>query len=186
MRYGYARVSRDDQDLGRQIQALRDAGIADDCIHTEHMSGAKAKPEREKLLARVKSGDVIIVQKFDRFGRGFLDLATQIERFVREDIRFISLTDGFDLATSHGRMLARIFAAIAENERETISERTKNALAYIKSQGKVLGKRPQDLSSQVSRFREIEAAGGDPRVEFSELSSHTYYKIRRAARSKAE
>jgi DNA invertase Pin-like site-specific DNA recombinase len=59
---GYARVSTQDQNLTRQLDALKGAGAT--TIYREKVSGARAdRPQLTKLMAALKPGDVVVVTK---------------------------------------------------------------------------------------------------------------------------
>lgn len=146
MKRGYARVSTLDQDLGRQIQALQQAGC--EKIYSDKVSGKKVKrPQLDALLDDLQAGDVVVIQKLDRLGRSLSHLIELVKTFDAKGVDFISLTDNFNTTTSQGRLIFNIMGSIAEFERDLISERTKNGLAYVKSQGRVLG-RPDKTKDQ--------------------------------------
>ena len=66
--FGYARVSTTDQNLDRQIDALKKYGV--DFIYNEKITGTKRdRPELMKLLERVTSGDTVVVESLSRLGR---------------------------------------------------------------------------------------------------------------------
>ena len=73
--YGYARVSTEDQELGLQISALRDAGVPEANIVQEKASGkfGTDRPLYDALLRRLGDGDRLVVWKVDRLGRSTLD-----------------------------------------------------------------------------------------------------------------
>lgn len=72
---GYARVSTADQDVQMQVAALRRAGVLDDNMHFETVSGVKKKrPKRDLALMDARTGDVFVVYKLDRLGRSFREL----------------------------------------------------------------------------------------------------------------
>lgn len=141
MKIGYARVSTNDQDLGRQVAALKKAGCK--TIYQEHISGImRVRPELDKLKSQLRAGDVVVIQKLDRLGRSLPHLIELIEYFKNVNVGFVSLSDNFDTTTSQGKLLFNIIGAIAEFERDLISERTKDGLRHAKSKGIKLGKRP--------------------------------------------
>ena len=77
---GYARVSTDDQDLSRQIDALTKHGISRSNIFVDKLSGAKAKrPGLSKCLDALQAGDVLVVWRLDRLGRSMQHLITVVE-----------------------------------------------------------------------------------------------------------
>lgn len=92
--------------------------------------------------------DVLVVGKLDRLARSSLDFARLIEQSQAEGWCIAVLDVGVDTSTAHGRMFATVLMALAEWEREQISERTKAALAEAKLQGKRVG-RPSALPVEV-------------------------------------
>ena len=141
MKIGYARVSTEEQELGGQILALKNAGC--EVIYSDKISGTLSKrPELNRMIEALKPGDIVHVQKLDRLGRSLQHLISLVNLFKDKDVGFISLGDNFDTTTSNGRLLFNIIGSIAEFERDLISERTKNGLAYVKkTKNKVLGRK---------------------------------------------
>src|SRR6267154_5564356 len=153
MKIGYARVSREDQNLARQVEALEVEGCAK--IYSEKIGGGiKQRPELEKMLEELKPGDCVVVQKLDRLGRGFLHLNQLIEGFDKDGISFKSLGDNFDTSTPMGRAMLRIMTVIAELEKDMIRERTKDALASAKRNGIILGPPRKEYAKEVEMFKE--------------------------------
>lgn len=75
--YGYARVSRADQDTAAQVAALIAAGVGTAEVVSETVSGAVPATRRPLLafvLERLEAGDVLAVAKLDRLGRDAADL----------------------------------------------------------------------------------------------------------------
>lgn len=140
---GYARVSREDQDLKMQIDALKKAGCTR--IFQEKRSGAKKeRPQFQRALESLESGDTFVVWKLDRIGRSLKQMLALVEEFEGKEIQLESLTDGIHTQTAAGRFFFHIMAALAEMERELIRERTQAGLAAARSRGKKGGRRPKD------------------------------------------
>lgn len=137
---GYARVSTNDQDLSMQISALRRAGVLEDNIWSEYVSGVKAKrPQRDMALLDARKGDVFVVYKLDRLGRSFRELLEMTDNMQDRGIGFRSLTEGFDTTKPAGKLLFHMLGALAEFERGLIAERTRDGMAEAKAQGRMLG-----------------------------------------------
>lgn len=144
---GYARVSTEEQKLDLQIQALEKAGC--DLIDKDHgQSGAHLiRSGLEAALQRLKTGDTLVVWRLDRLGRSLSGLVGIMEELGRRGIQFRSITENIDTATSGGKLMFHMMAALAEFERSIISERTKAGMAAAKSRGKRLG-RPKALTEE--------------------------------------
>ena len=146
MKIGYARVSTKDQFLDLQIKALKKEGCKQ--IYSEHISGAKI--ERTKLndmISQLREGDVVVVWKLDRLGRSLRDLITLIFKFQELGVGFKSLQDDVDTTTPTGKLTFHLFAALAEFEKDIISQRTKVGLEAARLRGRK-GGRPKGLSKQ--------------------------------------
>ena len=144
MKIGYARVSTQDQRLELQTDALAQCGCQQ--IYKERKSGkTRERPELEKMVSQLRSGDTVVVWKLDRLGRSLRDLIDLVAEFRERGVEFVSLQDGINTATPTGRFTFNVFASLAEFERELIRERTNAGLASAKARGK-RGGRPAGLS----------------------------------------
>jgi DNA invertase Pin-like site-specific DNA recombinase len=141
MKIGYARVSTDDQDMLMQIEALKSAGVKEENIYKEQVSGMKKeRPELKRMIEYAREGDEIIVFKLDRISRSLKHLEELVEGFEKRGIEFISIQEKIDTTSAMGKFFFRMMGAIAELERDIISERTKEQLAAKKKHGIKLGR----------------------------------------------
>lgn len=146
MKFGYARVSKNEQSLDVQIQKLKAAGCEE--IFQEKVSGAKEnRPQLKELMGKLRHGDTLCVVRLDRLGRRMLKLVELINEFKQKGIEFISLENNLDTSTHMGMLLFNICAAFAEMERELIRERVKAGLDSAKQQGRK-GGRPKALTAE--------------------------------------
>jgi len=150
---GYARVSTKDQSTAQQVEALRRYGVADDDIFIETVSGvSKRRPRLEEAIAKCDEGDTLVVWKFDRFGRSILDLLNRMQHLQDNGIGFVSLTDSIDTTTPAGRFMTNMLAAVANFERDMISERTRAGIQHkIRTEGYRPGPAPK-LSGKALTF----------------------------------
>ncbi len=96
----------------------------------ESVPGAsKRRPERDRLLADTRRGDVVLVTSLDRLGRSTRDLLGVFEAIEEAGATFVSLRESIDTSTASGRLLRTILAAVAEFEREIGRERTSAGIA---------------------------------------------------------
>ncbi len=139
MIFGYARVSKQDQELQRQLDALENYGC--DEIFTEKMTGTKAnRPELERLRDKLRAGDVVVVESWSRLGRSLKDLIALTEYFGANDIKLISFKENFDTSTPQGRLMMTLFQAFAEFERDLIVQRTREGLESARARGRKGGR----------------------------------------------
>ncbi len=144
MKFGYARVSKNEQSLDIQIQKLTQVGC--DEIFKEKVSGAKDdRSQLNLLIGKLRKGDTICVVRLDRLGRRMTKLITLINDFKIKGVEFISLENNIDTTTSMGMLLFSMCAAFSEMERELITERVKAGLDAAHSKGRK-GGRPQALT----------------------------------------
>jgi DNA invertase Pin-like site-specific DNA recombinase len=147
MKIGYARVSSTEQNLDLQLTALKEAGCGR--IFQEKISGAKKeRPELQRLLDHIRSGDVVIVWKLDRLARSTHHLLELVENIRMADASFCSLSEPWADTTSHaGKMIMTVFAGIAEFERDLIRERTSAGRIAAKKRGIKFG-RPKKMNEE--------------------------------------
>ena len=139
----YCRVSTTEQDPKKQEIELGtfslDRGFDIFSIYTDQISGSKAsRPALNNLMldAYNKKFDTVLVWKLDRLGRSLKHLIDIVNKFQNWGIDLICKTQDLDTSTPNGKLLFHIFGAVAEFERELISERTKLGLKNAKNVGK--------------------------------------------------
>jgi len=151
LNYGYARVSTADQNLDLQLDALKEAGC--EKIFTDKASGTKSdRPGLEEALSYMRKGDVLVVWKLDRLGRRLSKLIELVESLQEKGIGFKVLAGqgaAIDTTNPSGKLVFSIFAALAEYERELISERTKAGLDAARARGRVGGRPPKLDTNQI-------------------------------------
>ncbi len=93
--FGYARVSTSKQSLDLQITALKNAGVEENRIFTDTISGSQANRDGLNVLRiKVERGDVILVTKLDRLGRDTADMIALIKEFDNAGVSIRFLDDG--------------------------------------------------------------------------------------------
>ena len=141
--YGYARVSTGEQCLDRQLDALKAAGVKEENIFKEKMSGTKSsRPRLNALLDIVETGDVVIVESLNRLGRSSSDLIALMQTFNDKGVVLQSLKEKLDFSTVQGKFIANFLALMAQFEREVIVERIREGLRSAKNRGKTGGRPP--------------------------------------------
>lgn len=135
---GYARVSKIEQDLQLQLDALEIAGCEKNKIFIDKASGIKAeRPGLEKCLRELESGETLIVCCLDRLGRSVYHLILLVEELKQKGVGFKSICDGvIDTTTASGELIFKIFSSLAQFERRFIQERTGAGLEAVRSRGR--------------------------------------------------
>lgn len=141
MLVGYMRVSKADgsQTLDLQRDALLAAGVEAVHIYEDKASGrTEERPGLEAIRKALRAGDTLVVWKLDRLGRSLRDLVNTVHDLTQRGVGFKVLTGhgaAIDTTTPSGKLVFGIFAALAEFERELISERTRAGLVSARARG---------------------------------------------------
>lgn len=131
---GYARVSTAEQNLDLQIDALKRAGVPDDNLHVEKLSGAAARrPALDLAIKDLMAGDTLVVWRLDRLARSMRQLYAYLDRIYGKGAKFRSLQENFDFDTISGRFILGILGLVAEFERQIIAQRTQAGIAALKA-----------------------------------------------------
>lgn len=155
MLIAYARISKSDgsQTLDLQTDALLESGVLPNNIYHDKASGKKEeRAGLESCLKSLRSGDTLVVWKLDRLGRSLKHLINIVQDLVTRKVGLKVLTGqgaNIDTTTANGKLIFGIFAALAEFERELISERTKAGLASARARGRKGGRKFQLTKSKV-------------------------------------
>ena len=167
--WGYARVSREDQQLALQLDALEAAGVPAENVVQEKESGARQRPAFDALLKKLNSGDSLIAWKVDRLGRDALAALTVARDLDHRGVRIVITTLGVDSSTPAGRMVFGVLAQLAEFERATLIERTNAGLAAARKRGQHLGRRFRLSPHQQKEARRMRAEEGKTYAQIAAL-----------------
>jgi DNA invertase Pin-like site-specific DNA recombinase len=147
-RYGYARVSTREQNPDHQIDKLLAAGVPEDNLFIEAISGKlSSRTKLDAMLAKLGEGDQVVVTRLRRIGRSHQHLLDLVRGFGENKVDFIVLEQGIDTTTPGGRLVFHFLAAMAEYDRELIVEGTLDGLESARARGRV-GGRPEALSQR--------------------------------------
>jgi len=141
MKLGYARVSTLDQSLDRQIDSLNAQGC--ERIYQEKITGTKThRPELDRMMETLRSGDILVVDSFSRLSRSTKDLLEMVDRLQKMNVSLISLKENLDTTTATGKLMLTMMSALSQFERDIIAERTAEGLRAARARGR-LGGRPK-------------------------------------------
>ena len=166
------RVSKADgsQSTDLQRDALLAAGADPEALYEDKASGKKDdRPQLAACLKALRPGDTLMVWKLDRLGRDLRHLVNIVHDLTERGVGLKVLTGqgaAIDTTTASGKLVFGIFAALAEYERELISERTVAGLAAARARGRK-GGAPYKMTS--AKVRLAAASMGKPGTNVSEL-----------------
>ena len=159
MIYGYARVSTDAQDLTNQVAQLKAAGCA--TIFREKMTGTHAeRPQLKKLMAKLATGDVVIIPAVDRLSRDTTDLLVIARDMQRAGAGLRSIAEPVvDTTSDFAELVLAMLGVAAKLERRRIKERTERGRSDAKAKGVKFGRKPKLTEHQQREARARVAAG---------------------------
>jgi DNA invertase Pin-like site-specific DNA recombinase len=145
--YAYIRVSTDKQETENQryeiLKYANDKKLGNVEFIEETVSGRKSWKDRKigDLIPKLQKGDILIVTELSRLGRSMLEIMELLSILLRAGVELHVVKNNQVLKDDlQSKVFAMAFSIAAEIERELISQRTKEALARLKKQGKKLGR----------------------------------------------
>ena len=152
MIYGYCRVSTKEQNLDRQMLAMKECNIPDKNLFCDKESGKDFnRPSWQKLMKKIRSGDTIYVKSIDRLGRNYDEILKTWRTITEKDVGIVVL-DMPLLNTANdrdltGRLIAdivlQLLSYVAETERAFIKERQREGIEAAKARGVQFGRQPK-------------------------------------------
>ena len=190
--YGYARVSTREQNLDRQIAALRQYVTDERDIITDKESGKDFDRTGYQYLRErlIRPGDTLIVKSLDRLGRNKEQVMEELRHFRADGVRvkildlptaMIDLPDGQDwIVEMVNNILIEVLASIAEQERLTIRQRQAEGIAEAKKQGRLLGRKKTELPTEWELVTGLWKSGSITAVQAMDrlgLKKSTFYRM---------
>ena len=190
----YARVSTDEQakegySIPAQLKLLNGWAIVkggtDVIEYVDDGYSAKnlRRPAVQRMLADCKAHrlDMVIIWRLDRFSRNLRDILVTVEDVFRANgVEFVSATESIDTSSPAGRLTMNILGSVAQNERESISERTTMVMGELAKQCKHLGGRPPygyDVNDNGDYVLHPERAQAVRMLFDLRISGHSYPEI---------
>ena len=167
---GYSRVSTEEQSKSGLGLAAQEETIRAGCeqrgwdlvaIHVDAGQSGRTleRPALRQALEVVanRNADGLVVAKLDRLSRSVIDFAALLEWFERIGAVLLAMDLTIDTSTPSGRLIANVFASVAQWEREVIGERTRAGLAALRAQGRPISAPcvtdDPDLGERIQRLR---------------------------------
>lgn len=190
--YGYVRVSSTDQNESRQMLALAERRVEPKNIYVDKQSGKDfARPQYQRLVKRLHSGDLLYILSIDRLGRNYAEIQNQWRILTKEigvdicvmDMPLLDTRNGKDLmGTFIADLVLQILSFVAQSERENIKKRQAEGIAAAKKRGVKFG-RPEtplpDGFGKIARDWENGRITTDQALALCHMSESTFYRRRR-------
>ena len=148
--FGYVRVSTKDQNVDRQITAMREVGVEMNNLYIDRQSGKDFDRQLYiQLVKRLKKGDLLYVKSIDRLGRNYFEIQEQWRMLTKGkgvdivvlDMPLLDTRRGKDLmGTFLSDIVLQVLSFVAESERRSIKERQAEGIAAAKSRGVKFGR----------------------------------------------
>ena len=165
MTYGYVRVSSRDQNEERQMIAMQDFGVEKKQIYLDKQSGKDfERPQYQKLMRKIKSGDTLVIKSIDRLGRNYDEILAQWRTITKRKKAAIVVLDMPLLDTRQNRDLTgtliadivlQLLSYVAQTEREFIKQRQKEGIAAAKARGVKFGRVPLEKPAEFDQLQSL-------------------------------
>lgn len=188
--FGYFRVSSKDQNLDRQIEAMRALNIDERDIFAEKQSGKDTdRPQYQALRATLRAGDTLVIHSLDRLGRNYDDIKKEWAYITKDVGAHIKVLDMPILDTTNaqtdliGRVIVDVvldlLGFVAETERAKIKERQAQGIKLAKEKGKFKKSKIQAPQGFKEKFTEAASGKTTHTAVMRELNLNktTYYRI---------
>lgn len=159
--YGYLRVSTKEQNSQYQKDMILNYANENNYVPVtfidETMSGAKSYKNRElgKLLDKLSSGDILLVNEFSRLGRSLLDILEIIKVINEHEAQLIVVRDKLIIGDDmNSKLLTTMFGIVSEIERDLLKSRVKEGLDAAKARGVKLGRKPGPAKSKLDPHKD--------------------------------
>ena len=166
--YGYVRVSSREQNEARQTQAMAKFGVIASNVYLDKQSGKDfARPQYQKLMRKLRPGDVLVIKSIDRLGRNYEEILAQWRHITKEKRAAIVVLDMplLDTRRDHdltGTLIAdivlQLLSYVAQMEREFIRQRQAEGIAAARKNGVRFGRkaklRPEGYEECLRSYRE--------------------------------
>ena len=177
MMIGYARVSKEEQNLNRQIDQLTAYG-AEKIIQEKYTGTRRDRPGIDTLFNILRPGDSLVVESISRLGRNTLDILLLTQELTMKEVQFISLKENMNTATPTGKAMLQMMSVISELERNLLADRVREGIAASQKRGVKMG-RPKITQEKLDVAVRMYQSGDysvKEIVETNHLSLGTLYK----------
>ena len=163
--YGYVRVSTKEQNEDRQLIALQEFPVLEKCIYMDKLSGKDFnRPQYQKLLKKMRPGDLLVVKSIDRLGRNYEEILLQLRMITKEkqvdvvvlDMPLLDTRKKQDdlTGTFIADLVLQILSYVAQTERENIKKRQQEGIRAAKLRGVHFGRPRKPIPEKFYELKE--------------------------------
>lgn len=163
--YGYVRVSTKEQNEDRQLIALQEYRVPEKNIYMDKLSGKDFnRPQYQKLLKKLRPGDVLVIKAIDRLGRNYDEILLQWRVITKEkqvdmvvlDMPLLNTRDTENdlTGTFVADLVLQILSYVAQTERENIRQRQMEGIAAAKIRGVRFGRPRKEVPDSFRQLKE--------------------------------
>ncbi len=179
MHIAYVRVSTEEQNEERQVEALKPHGI--EKWFVEKVSARTTeRPQLQAMLDFAREGDTIYIHDLSRLARSAKDLLELVERLEQKGILLHSNKENIDTSTATGKLMLTMGGAFAEFERQNLLERQREGIALAREKGAYKGRKkigyPKNWQAVYDKWKRRELTSIEARSKLS-LKTTTFYKL---------
>ena len=186
--YGYCRVSTKDQNLDRQLYAMKENGVPESNIYCDKQSGKNFNRKNFKTLYRkLRAGDTLVIMSIDRLGRDYEGIGEMWKRLVFNkhviikvlDMPILTMTDNSLVNRLLSDIILQLLAYVAQTERDNLLKRQAQGIEAAKKRGVEFGRPrvevPETFVNIVHAWRRKEISVHEAITE-SGLTQRTFYR----------
>jgi len=145
MRYIYARVSTEEQNVKQQADYLADKYEHDSVVQEKFTGTTTDRPKFQKLLKKLNRGDALIVYHVSRLGRKTSEVLEVVEQLQEQGVEvYVDQLQGIDITSGVGKLMFTMLSGLAELEKEQLLERQRIGINRAKAEGKYKGRKQVD------------------------------------------
>lgn len=176
MVFGYGRVSTKDQNSARQREALQNKC---NVYFEDKLSGRNMdRPEFQKMVEQLRSGDTVMVVSIDRLGRNLKELVELSSKLQDMGVNIVALNQGIDTSSKMGQLFYNFMALMSEMELMFIQERQREGIELAKQNGRYKGRPLKKLDGWEQLSKEVaeNKLSVDRACQLLKISRSTFYR----------
>lgn len=163
--------------IGTQIELIKNYFGNKDCIFEifkdEGFSGGNIRrPAFKLMMNKIKEFDTVAIYKVDRIARNIVDFFNIFNELERNNVKLVSVSEGFDPSTPGGKLLMTMLAGMAEMERMNIKQRVRDNMIELAKKGKWSGGNPP------LGYKSVRTIEGEKKCSYLQLDESESYIVK--------